>query len=53
MQTMVAIFLFILLFVHAGCATVTRLSPGECVVLDSGDQVIVAGGGCTLDRVRR
>lgn len=38
-----------------GCVSTSpiRLGPGDCVVLPSSDQVIVAGSGCNMQRLYR
>lgn len=45
-------FLAVLLLV--GCApTLTRVGPGECVVLADREQVVAAGSGCDIQRIYR
>mgnify|MGYP001611829538 CR=1 FL=1 len=45
----------VLILALAGCASTApiRLGPGDCVVLPSTDQVIVAGSGCDVKRLYR
>jgi hypothetical protein len=51
-----AIFIGSLLLFLTSCATPTlpiRLGPGECVVLEDKQQVIVAGSECQMRRLYR